>query len=304
MSGSLSQPPMDGAREHRLHQKIAFLKSAVVSILSRTEWPGESKAAATSLLNTVKALPDIPNTTTSSSEKLQSLTEQYIQVLEDVCARLKDASSKTGMEKWKFLQQIKSLASNRPSKCALVLKTCQADVSESVNALEEYFNQEREVGLETARALPEVQTRVALPGTEGLHTSAPNLQMNPSQSTAALEHSPFHTSLNRTSDSGAPKGQKSAGPIHSEALGVARKIFNGVEIVSGSIPVVGSYVGAVAKVGLAFVQTLETMDKNDNLAEDLGTQTAKLSGLLEGFLKKPNSDQGKDIADYVNDLHR
>lgn len=96
-----------------------------------------------------------------------------------------------------------------------------------------------------------------MPGTEGLHTLPPNLQINTSQSTAVLEHSPFHTSPSRTSDSRAPKGQESAGPIHSEALGVARKIFNGVEIVSGSIPVVGSYVGAVAKVGLAFVQTLE-----------------------------------------------
>lgn len=82
-------------------------------------------------------------------------------ILEDVRTRLKDASSKTGMEKWKFLQQIKSLTSNRPSKCTLVLKTCQADVSESANALQvrrrdfapessfsprclqEYFNQER-----------------------------------------------------------------------------------------------------------------------------------------------------------------
>lgn len=46
------------------------------------------------------------------------------------------------------------------------------------------------------------------------------------------------------------------------------------------------------------------MDKNDNLAKDLGTQTANLSRLLEGFLKKPNTDQAKEIADYVIDLHR
>lgn len=46
------------------------------------------------------------------------------------------------------------------------------------------------------------------------------------------------------------------------------------------------------------------MDKNDDLANDLGAQTVKLSKLVEGFTKKPNAGQGAEIAEHINNLHK
>lgn len=42
-----------------------------------------------------------------------------------------------------------------------------------------------------------------------------------------------------------------------ERLGVARTTFETIEAISGTIPVVGSYVGAGAKVGLVVVQMIQ-----------------------------------------------
>ncbi|KAG9050057.1 hypothetical protein FS837_007810 [Tulasnella sp. UAMH 9824] len=57
--------------------------------------------------------------------------------------------------------------------------------------------------------------------------------------------------------SGAPADQKPANSHRREWLGLVRKTFSGVEAVSGTIPVVGSYVGAAAKVGMAFVDMVQ-----------------------------------------------
>lgn len=56
-------------------------------------------------------------------------------VLEDVQARLKDASSKTGIKNWKVYQNLRSIASKRPRKCKLLFQTCQDDVVKAVNSL-------------------------------------------------------------------------------------------------------------------------------------------------------------------------
>lgn len=54
-----------------------------------------------------------------------------------------------------------------------------------------------------------------------------------------------------------PENQKVGSSISGEALSIARKTFKSMEMGSGAIPVVGSYIGAAAKVGLAFVETLQ-----------------------------------------------
>lgn len=46
------------------------------------------------------------------------------------------------------------------------------------------------------------------------------------------------------------------------------------------------------------------MDKNDNLAKDLGFQTDKLSKLLANFTRRPKTDQKGEIVNYIDELQK
>lgn len=46
------------------------------------------------------------------------------------------------------------------------------------------------------------------------------------------------------------------------------------------------------------------MNNNDNLAQDLGTQTARLSKLLVNLTGQPRGDHGELIADHITDLQK
>lgn len=77
------------------------------------------------------------------------------------------------------------------------------------------------------------------------------------KSTGDAVLSPSSTPLAPNLTSAAPKDEESRSPIRSEALTMARKTFKAIEIASGFIPVAGTYVAAAAKVGLAFVETIQ-----------------------------------------------
>ncbi|KAG8924838.1 hypothetical protein FRC00_004658 [Tulasnella sp. 408] len=279
----------ENVRNSNLEKRLESLKSEIALTLKNTEWPTESEVAAEALLNTIVASPNIPTNMESMTQEVPKLVEQYAQTLEDVRLRLKDASSKSEMKRWKLLQRIKSLASNRPSKCTLLFHTCQDDVSKAINSLNERLDYERAKGVDGLVPLSEPQ----------LHSIAQLAIQEPPAGTA--EHTiasddpappPSNTSTTR----------KARGPISDGALIAARKTFKGVEIASGAIPVVGSYVGATAKVGLAFVEMLQTMDRNDNTAIDLGEHTSKLIGLLKNFNGKSMTEE-QDIANRIKDVH-
>lgn len=130
------------------------------------------------------------------------------------------------------------------------------------------------------------------------------------------------STLPEQSPSDTLKDSKEKNPISDQALIIARKTFKSVEIGSEAIPVVGSYVGAVAKIGSAFVEMLQviyttcstssstnmfisiqTMDKNQSLAIELGGHTSKLNMLVGNFKGRSNLAQ-QDIAAQINDLQK
>ncbi|KIO17480.1 hypothetical protein M407DRAFT_32847 [Tulasnella calospora MUT 4182] len=231
------------------------------------------------------------------TQELRNIVERYIQILDEVRIRLKDASSKPEMKRWKFLQRIKSLTSNRPSKCTLMLQTCQDDVSKAMNALNERLDVERakeKEGMDGLVSLPQVQSQ---PNPQSV---AQGLPTGTAEHELASEHST--RSLLAAKPSNTPKDSKSRSPISDKTLTIARKTFKTVEIGSGAIPVVGNFVGAAAKVGLAFVEMLQNMDRNHSLAADLGDHTSKLTKLLENFEEKSSADE-QDIATQIKDLH-
>ncbi|KAG9040883.1 hypothetical protein FS837_012981, partial [Tulasnella sp. UAMH 9824] len=241
---TLGQLPQQPPKEEELAKTIDTLRNTVVKTIKATEWPEDSKEAVKGLIDTVESSPDIPTMTHRIPQDIGVLIDQYIQVLEDVHARLKDASSKKGIKTWKIYRTLRSMASNRPSRCTLLFQTCQHDLSEVVDRLQERMDSERSKG--AAEVPPEEQLTV--PSAQQLGPPLSNAQSDPSGH-APVPPSP--TPPARNSPSPGPEDEESASPIRGEALNIARKTLKAVEMTSGSIPVAGSYVATAAKIGLA-----------------------------------------------------
>ncbi|KIO18379.1 hypothetical protein M407DRAFT_31956 [Tulasnella calospora MUT 4182] len=293
----LLRTPSDDIRNPGLEMRVDSLKNEVASIVKNTEWPRESRAAAESLLNTISSSPNISDNMIRTTRELKNLVERYIQILDDVCLRLKEAASKSEKKRWKFLQRMKSLDSSRPSKCTLLFQTCQDDVSQVINALNE------NVDHEWANEQERVEIPLSSPQAQ-LHSAAQSqAQELPTGTTEHRLASDDSTLNSKQPESNPLRDSKYRGPISEEALKIARRTLKSVEIGSGAIPVVGSYVGAAAKVGLAFVEMLQTMDRNDSMAVDLGDHTSRLTKILGSFKEKSSMDE-QNLADQINNLHR
>ncbi|KAG9025638.1 hypothetical protein FS837_004862, partial [Tulasnella sp. UAMH 9824] len=289
--GRIPQTPPDDAREPSVDEGVEYLKQEIGSILKAqsTKWPEDSTAAAEGLLDTIHLLP---SNVEGRTPELLTLVKQHIRVLDDVRIRLKDASSKSEMKRWKFLERIKSLTSNRPSKCTLLFQTCQDDVAKAINALNQRLSYER---VEKCMGSLESPSQVQ-PGSPALDPATGS----PEQGTTADDSA---TKSPTQAQSNNPMARKTKGPISDSALTAARKTFKSVELASGAIPVVGSYVGAAAKVGLAFVEMLQTMDRNNSLAIDLADHTSNLTKLLKNIRQRSKGDE-QDIIGQIRDLHQ
>ncbi|KAG9047222.1 hypothetical protein FS837_002784 [Tulasnella sp. UAMH 9824] len=298
----LSQQPTEGAQEQALGEIIVSLRDAVMETIKFTEWPDDSKEAARLLIDTVRSSPDIPNNTNNLPQHIRDLAEKYLQVLEDVHTRLKDATSKTGIKNWKIYHTIRSIASKRRSKCNLLFQTCQDDVAQAANSLRERLDSERakERCPEAMRPRADERIQLKAPCAKDLDTPPGDFQSNPAGNAIVT---PSSTS-GPNPGSADPEDEESRSPVGTEALNMARKTFKTVEAVFGSIPVVGNFAAAAAKVGLAFVETIEIMDKNDDLAKDLGGQTTKLSHLLESVTGQPKEGERELIANHITKLHK
>ncbi|KAG9040579.1 hypothetical protein FS837_000444, partial [Tulasnella sp. UAMH 9824] len=99
---------------------------------------------------------------------------------------------------------------------------------------------------------------------------------------------------------GKAKGSSRRG----ELLAGANKAFKIAEGVSGALPVVGSYVGAVAKVGLTVVEMVQTMDDNDETAERLGKHVYRLSNVLEKLSNQSRLSESSQTTTEMEDLQQ
>ncbi|KAG8918051.1 hypothetical protein FRC01_002067, partial [Tulasnella sp. 417] len=213
-----------------------------------------STDASKCLLDAINSSPDIPDNTAGMKQELQILVEEYIRILDDIRIRLKDASSRSEMKRWKFLERIRSLGSNRPSKCTLLFQTCQDDVSKIFEALNDRLDVERarqKEGQEGLGSPPHAQLYSAVQS----HTLDPQTSTSPKET--AADDSDLQSPSPQPLQSSTTQDHQKRSPISDTALTIARKTFKSVEIASGAIPVAGNYVGAAAKVGLAFVEMLQ-----------------------------------------------
>ncbi|KAG9036644.1 hypothetical protein FS837_001617 [Tulasnella sp. UAMH 9824] len=102
----------------------------------------------------------------------------------------------------------------------------------------------------------------------------------------------------------AGPSQREGRPLRGDLLNGANKVFQFAEGISGALPVVGTYIGAVAKVGLTVVQMLQAMDDNDETAGRLGTHVDRLSNVLEKFSKEPRQPERSKTVKEIDDLQR
>lgn len=114
-----------------------------------------------------------------------------------------------------------------------------------------------EEDFDASRIPPETQTQLSVTSASPAPAAPFKVQMKPAQREAESNTSTDGVYPNQESLLSVPENEEYHSQIHPEALIMARKTFKGVEIASGSIPVVGGYVGAAAKVGLAFVEALQ-----------------------------------------------
>ncbi|KAG8995954.1 POC1 centriolar protein A [Tulasnella sp. 427] len=85
-------------------------------------------------------------------------------------------------------------------------------------------------------------------------------------------------------------------------LSTAKTTFKVVEALSGALPVVGTYVGAAAKVGSTIVEMIAGMDGNQELASRLEARVTSISEHLEHFKTRSRAHQKGETSKRVQDL--
>ncbi|KAG8898269.1 hypothetical protein FRC00_003035, partial [Tulasnella sp. 408] len=181
-------------------------------------------------------------------------------VMEDVCARLNKAYKKYGLNR-DLLDVIRHpFSSLSKDGCATALLKCKDDVGNALISFQKsktnfimtghLLDVEVDVGALRAVNHPtsSSNTTPALPG--------PSTQSNLSSSTDedGTAQQPTPIALNASS---SDQNQEQATMRRRERMGIARTTFETIEAMSGTIPVVGSYVGAGAKVGLAVLKMIQ-----------------------------------------------
>ncbi|KAG8921159.1 hypothetical protein FRC00_009057, partial [Tulasnella sp. 408] len=258
-----------------------------------TEWPRQANTLAEELLQVISKSPKlenlpkdsnkIPTEKISAMERFASyvssrvslispLKHTLFRIMGDVSTKLKKASQKYG-EKRDFSDVLKNpFASLNKDGCKKLLQECGNDVQKAL------------------ASLPDDLSNAA-------HSSSWNSEVN----TGANGRS--SSSYNLATEKPPSQPEKKSN-FRRDALVVARKTFNTVNAFSGMIPVVGSYVGGAASVGLAVVELIQNMDSNEEATEDLAAHASKMSDLLGHFKKRSFEHQQEETSTYINALQR
>ncbi|KAG9038748.1 hypothetical protein FS837_001166 [Tulasnella sp. UAMH 9824] len=102
--------------------------------------------------------------------------------------------------------------------------------------------------------------------------------------------------------SSSPSTQAKAKSNLSSNLKIAQTTFNTVETVSGTIPLIGTYVGAAAKLGSTIVDMWQGMDSNKEAAKSLEARMAALAEHLEYFQAQPKENQKEETNERIRNL--
>ncbi|KAG8928895.1 hypothetical protein FRC01_005211, partial [Tulasnella sp. 417] len=315
-------PPHDGPPSSSLGGKVSDAKKVVLSILEDTAWPKEAANDVRALTQTIETpldLDKLPKTEAQIPADVNALIEQVLRKLETAHARMKGESEKYGTKnkglREKIKKKVKKVFSRTdPSRCIEVLRSCRTDIGESSTTLNNLLGildaesmqptlrvVEGESG-DDSGAISTTQrhsttTTAAAAATAGFgHTT------NPSKSTPRPDSSASAPQVSQAAS--VQSGEQKGSPLRGELLNGANKAFKLADGISGALPVVGSFVGAVAKVGLTVVEMVQTMDENDETADRLRTNVCRLSTVLERVSNQARQPEKSETSTGMEDVQR
>ncbi|KAG9040776.1 hypothetical protein FS837_000192 [Tulasnella sp. UAMH 9824] len=98
--------------------------------------------------------------------------------------------------------------------------------------------------------------------------------------------------------------QDGKNPVRTGNLAMAKKTFQSIDAISGALPIVGTYAGVVAKVGLAVIHVVETMEGNKYITEDLEAGISKLSRIAEEFDGRSDKQPEDEVTAQIQELKK
>ncbi|KAG9024220.1 hypothetical protein FS837_005444 [Tulasnella sp. UAMH 9824] len=318
---------------------VQSLTNAVLSILKDTVWPRRSTSTARELiaiLENASSLKNIPKNNPHIEAEQLLLLEQFVAVMVSVRPKLQKASDTYGAKERTFRSKAKYLFTYLDrNKCTEVLESCRNEVNDALAALPDHWILENITGemfgsyyidddpTDTFTRLsfdvvyaedqpeksndsqPQEDTPLTgndLPATtveEQIdHETDPIPQIVTSESTVATP--------NPSQDEGSavPVDQVDDPPKRREWLGGMKTMFNAVEGISGMIPVIGTYVGAAAKVGGTVVDIIQQMGDNEEAAKGLTSHTRQLSNMLQRFENGSVDGNRGELTALIGNLQR
>ncbi|KAG8927230.1 hypothetical protein FRC01_007779 [Tulasnella sp. 417] len=274
-------------------KNVESVTNAVLSILKDTVWPRRSTDMAHELIQVIEnasSLKGIPKENLNIKAEHRASLERFVAVMVNVQPKLQEASDTYGAKKRRFRSRIKYLFTYLGrNKCTQVLESCQNEVQDALVSLPDNWAPELTTGDVTSPGPVKEQSD---PETE------PVTRVVTSQSTIVV------ASPSQDEESAAPGDQVISPSKRREWLGGMKTTFTAVEGVSGMIPVIGTYVGAAAKVGATIVEIIQQMGDNEEAAEDLTSHTGKLSDMLKRFEHGSVDQIRGDLTTVISNLQR
>ncbi|KAG8909512.1 hypothetical protein FRC01_006893, partial [Tulasnella sp. 417] len=310
-----TQSPYNPNLWSSLGGKVDNTKGAVLSILKETAWPKEASNDAQALIQTMEApldLDNLPKDETQIPTEVKTSIKLLLRELENAHVKVRGESKKYGTRKKGFRKKVKKLFSRTdPSQCTEVLRSCRADVEESSTALKDLLSalnvQSKQRPLHTIEGdgggdsaeIPNQPPPTATILDPSHPTAGFSLTPNPIQSGSPPDPPAAIPQVGQQASIQARKQKTS-----EDLLNGANKAFRFAEGISAALPVVGTYVGAVARVGLTVVEMIQAADDNDETAKRLGRHISSLSAVLERVSKQARQPEKNETPNEMDDLTR
>ncbi|KAG8967742.1 hypothetical protein FRC05_001921 [Tulasnella sp. 425] len=260
-------------------------------------------------LNIVTPSNDSSGKSATIQPHLRALRWAGGRVMRSVQPKLQEASNTYGAKEKEIFSNLGKVIFNpmNRSKCTQVLESCRNDVRNSLASLPHHWNYKPETEEDHLEAASTSQNKGSTPLVGDVPSAVPAEEQTDDQTKPAPQvaapQSPIPVTSPSPDEEQAVPDDKVKGPSkRRDWLGGVKTTFTIVEGISGTIPVVGTYVGAAAKVGAAIVEIVQIMDSNEETVDALGSNARQLSKILEHFKKGSVDPRNDDLTTLINDL--
>ncbi|KAG8970161.1 hypothetical protein FRB90_010677, partial [Tulasnella sp. 427] len=238
----------------------------IVNLNKTTAWTGNStKAAAENLRQTIESLPVLASSTTQITAEVDVAAGDLYKVLGEVQARLETVSRRFITKNKGLRQKLKQLVAHKDRDGdRQSIDACRNDIKHASDRLQERIDPHR----------------AAISSANIATSTTPHRGQT-------QQHQPMTSKDNSDRE---------------KRLSTAKTTFKVVEALSGALPVVGTYVGAAAKVGSTIVEMIAGMDGNQELASRLEARVTSISEHLEHFKSRSRAVQKGETSKRIQDL--